>query len=131
MNKITIIGNVASEIKAGATSSGVNYCRFSVAVNRRFTKANGDKETDFFNILCWRGLAETCKNLTKGKKVAIMGECQINKFMAKDGANMQTIEILADDVEFLSPRDKNETEVQPKEDAGVEDTEVSEGDLPF
>ncbi len=133
MNKVFLIGNLSSDVDKKTTASGVSYCRFSIAVNRRFAKTND--EVDFFNILCWRGLADTCaNNLVKGRKVAIVGSIQINKYQAQDGTSRQTIEIQADDVEFLSPRDGSkaagETEVE-EPSAPVEDTTGAEGDLPF
>ena len=133
MNKVFLIGNLSSDVDKKTTASGVSYCRFSIAVNRRFAKTND--EVDFFNILCWRGLADTCaNNLVKGRKVAIVGSIQINKYQAQDGTSRQTVEIQADDVEFLSPRDGSkaagETEME-EPSAPVEDTTVADGDLPF
>lgn len=133
MNKVFLIGNLSSDVDKKTTASGVSYCRFSIAVNRRFAKTND--EVDFFNILCWRGLADTCaNNLAKGRKVAIVGSIQINKYQAQDGTSRQTIEIQADDVEFLSPRDgakaAGETGME-EPSAPVEDTTVADGDLPF
>ena len=127
MNTVFLIGNIASDVEKKQTSTGVVYCRFSMAVNRRFAKTSD--EVDFFNVLCWRGLADTCaNNLAKGKKVAVAGSIQINKYQAQDGTTKQQIEITADDVEFLSQRtgDKQPT---AQDDMGVEDTEV--GSLPF
>ena len=134
MNKVFLIGNLSSDVEKKTTSTGVSYCRFSIAVNRRFAKTND--EVDFFNILCWRGLADTCaNNLVKGRKVAIAGSIQINKYQAQDGTTRQTIEITADDVEFLSPRDgaKATSEAMDSNEpvAPEEDTTVAEGDLPF
>ena len=127
MNKIFLIGNIASDVEKKQTNTGVVYCRFSMAVNRRFAKTSD--EVDFFNILCWRGLADTCaNNLAKGKKVAVAGSIQINKYQAQDGTTKQQIEITADDVEFLSQRtgDKQPT---AQDDMGVEEESV--GELPF
>ncbi len=133
MNKVFLIGNLSTDVDKKETASGVPYCRFSIAVNRRFAKTN--EETDFFNIICWRGLAESCaNNLAKGKKVAIVGSIQINKYQAQDGTNRQTIDIQADDVEFLSPRDggtKAAAESGEEPEAIVEDTTVASGELPF
>ena len=133
MNKEFLIGNLSSDVEKKTTSTGVSYCRFSIAVNRRFAKTSD--EVDFFNILCWRGLADTCaNNLVKGRKVAIAGSIQINKYQAQDGSTRQTIEITADDVEFLSPKDgaKASSDGESNEPvAPEEDTTVAEGDLPF
>ncbi len=134
MNKVFLIGNLSSDVEKKTTSTGVSYCRFSIAVNRRFAKTSD--EVDFFNILCWRGLADTCaNNLVKGRKVAIAGSIQINKYQAQDGTTRQTIEITADDVEFLSPKDGAKASSDGVESnepvAPEEDTTVAEGDLPF
>ena len=134
MNKVFLIGNLSTDVDKKTTASGVSYCRFSIAVNRRFAKTND--EVDFFNILCWRGLADTCaNNLVKGRKVAIAGSIQINKYQAQDGTTRQTIEITADDVEFLSPRDGAKATSEDMDSnepvAPEEDTTVAEGDLPF
>lgn len=135
MNKVFLIGNLSTDVDKKTTASGVSYCRFSIAVNRRFAKTNED--VDFFNILCWRGLADTCaNNLTKGKKVAVVGSIQINKYQGNDGTPRQAIEITADDIEFLTPRDggkladSSEAEGDIPE-AAVEDTTTASGELPF
>ena len=131
MNKVFLIGNLSTDVDSKETATGTPYCRFSIAVNRRFAKSNED--VDFFNIVCWRGLAETCtKNLVKGRKVAIVGAIQINKYQKEDGTSRQTIDIIADDVEFLSPKDgaKAASQDAGEEPAVVEDPTAS-GDLPF
>ena len=68
MNKVILIGNLTRDPESGSTQSGVQFCRFSIAVNRRFSREN--EATDYFNIVCWRALAENCsKLLAKGRKV--------------------------------------------------------------
>jgi len=133
MNKVFLIGNLSTDVDKKETSNGTPYCRFSIAVNRRFAKSN--EETDFFNIICWRALAENCaNNLSKGKKVSIVGSIQINKYQAQDGTNRQTIDIQADEVEFLSPRDGSKAAAEQGDsepEAIVEDTTVAAGELPF
>ena len=136
MNKVFLIGNLSSDIDKKTTSTGVSYCRFSIAVNRRFAKQGDESATDFFNILCWRGLADTCaNNLVKGRKVAVTGSIQINKYQAQDGTSRQSFEIVADDVEFLSPKDGAKAASDGADSnepvAPEEDTTVAEGDLPF
>lgn len=126
MNKIFLIGNISSDVEKKSTSAGVNYCRFSLAVNRRFAKTNED--CDFFSVLCWRGLADTCaQNLSKGKKVAVTGSIQINKYQGNDGTPRLQVEITADDVEFLFARNGEKSQTQEPE--AVE--EEAPGELPF
>lgn len=106
MNKITLIGNLTRDPELRTTPSGVSVCTLSVAVNRRFAKdEKGEPITDFFNVNTWRGLAENCaKYLLKGKKVAVIGEVSVRTYETKDGKFGASLEVQADEVEFLSPR---------------------------
>ena len=102
MNKCILVGNLTRDPELSQTSSGISFCRFSIAVNRGYTNANGERETDFINIVTWRGLAENCgKYLAKGRKVAICGQIQTRSYEDKEGAKRYSTEVVADDVEFL------------------------------
>lgn len=102
MNKCFLIGNLTRDPELVQTQSGVSLCRFGIAVNRNRTNANGERETDFFNITTFRGLADNCaKYLSKGRKVAIMGQIQITNGEDKEGNRRTYVDIVADDVEFL------------------------------
>ncbi len=137
MNKVFLIGNISTDIESSTTQSGVTVARFSLAVSRRFAK-EGQDSTDFFNIVCWRQLADICaKNLAKGRKVAVSGSIQIRKYQAQDGSNRQAVDIIADDVEFLSPRGDSQatentgkTQSAPASQGLVEDASA-DSDLPF
>lgn len=105
MQKFVAIGNLTRDPDYSETSSGVAVCRFSIAVNRRYTTANGERETDFFNVTAWRGLAETvAKYCKKGQKVAVFGTIQIRQYEANDGSTRTSVEVVADEVEFLSSK---------------------------
>lgn len=105
MQKFVAIGNLTRDPDYSETSSGVAVCRFSIAVNRRYTTANGERETDFFNVTAWRGLAETvAKYCKKGQKVAVVGTIQIRQYEANDGSTRTSVEVVADEVEFLSSK---------------------------
>lgn len=106
MNKIHLIGNVVHTPEMRATQSGVNVCKFSVAVNRRFKNPQtGDYDTDFFDVQAWRQLADLCgKFLEKGRKVAVVGSMYARDYEAKDGSKRRTWEVVADEVEFLTPK---------------------------
>lgn len=104
MNKVVLIGNLVRDPEVRATQSGISVCNFTVAVNRRFKKENGEQETDFLNVIAWRQLAELCgKYLAKGRKVAVTGSIQTRTYEAKDGSKRTAWDIVADEVEFLSP----------------------------
>ena len=107
MNKLTIIGNLTRDPELRSTSTGVNVCSFTVAVNRRRTsQAPNQPEADFFRVTAWRQLGENChKFLAKGRKVAVVGPVSVSTYEAKDGSGTRfTLELTADDVEFLSGR---------------------------
>lgn len=99
MNKITLIGNLTANPELRSTPSGVSVCTFTIAVNRRFANADGDRQTDFFRVNAWRGLADTCaRYLEKGKKVAVIGELQARTYIAKDGTTRMSLDVAADEV---------------------------------
>ena len=102
MNKVFLIGNLTRDPEMRSTSTGIPVCNFSIAVNRR-KRADGQQETDFFNIVAWRQLAELCSRyLVKGRKVAVFGSIQTRSYEAQDGSKRTAFDIVADEVEFLS-----------------------------
>ena len=105
MNKITLIGNLTHDPEIRSTQSGVSVCSFTIAVNRKFAQQGGEKITDFFLINAWRGLADTCATyLAKGRKVAVVGELQARTYKVKDGTTRVSLDVSAEDIEFLTPR---------------------------
>lgn len=122
MNKITLIGNLTNEPEKRATPNGTSVTSFTIAVNRR-----GQDKPDFFRINAWRGLADTCaKFLAKGRKVAVVGELQARTYEAKDGKTKVSLDVQADEVEFLSPAEQKQE--KPKTD---EWQDISSKDLPW
>lgn len=128
MNKIILIGNLTNDPDNRATHSGTTVCSFTIAVNRRFAGADGNKVTDFFRISAWRQLGDICgKYLTKGQKVAVVGELQARTYDAKDGTTKLSLEVSADEVEFLSPKEEKKQEEKPVEKWN----DISSDDLPW
>ena len=126
MNRITIIGNLVRDPELRTTPQGKNVCSLDVAVNRR-RKVEGQPEADYFRVNAWNELGVNCsKYLTKGKKVAVTGSVSLSK-REKDGKFYASIEVYAEDVEFLSPKDAEE----PKRDAASGMQEVTTDELPF
>lgn len=116
MNKLTIIGNLTADPELRTTPSGVSVCTFTVAVNRRSGKE--DRQTDFFRVTAWRQLGENCSRfLTKGRKVAVVGEVTARAFEGKDGSLRASLEVTADDVEFLTPRTEGQGYERPQQGA--------------
>ena len=107
MNKLTIIGNLTRDPELRTTSAGINVCDFTVAVNRpaRRDAQSGQPEADFFRVSAWRQLGENCaKFLAKGRKVCVVGPVSVRTYQASDGTTRASLEVTADDVEFLSAR---------------------------
>ena len=104
MNKVIEIGNLTRDPELATTTSGTSVCKMSIAVNRNFTNADGEREADFFNVVAWRTLAENCaKFLSKGKKIAVCGRLQSRSYDDDEGNRRYVTEIVAEDVEFLTP----------------------------
>ena len=104
MNKIFLIGNLTHDPELSETNSGISVCRFSVAVNRRRT-GDGEQQTDFFNVTAWRGLADNVSRFCKkGNKVAVVGSIQIRNYEDNSGQKRTYVDVIADDVEFLTPK---------------------------
>ena len=131
MNKLTIIGNLTADPELRTTRSGVEVCSFTVAVNRR-KQVEGQPEADFFKVSAWRERAQVCsKFLTKGKKVCVVGPVSVSTFTGNDGTTRASLDVIADDVEFLSPR-VSEQVTPPDVDQQTGFQQVSLGDeLPF
>lgn len=106
MNKLTIIGNLTRDPELRTTSAGVSVCDFTVAVNRRKSGNNQQPEADFFRVSAWRQLGENCaKFLHKGSKVCAVGPVSVRTYQTNSGETRASLEVVADDIEFLSPKD--------------------------
>ena len=137
MNKIMLIGNLTRDPELRSTPSGVTVCSFTIAVNRRFAQQGGEKQTDFFRINAWRQLGETCaRYLSKGRKVAVVGELQARTYQGTDGTTRMSLDVSADEVEFLSQRGQDEGGAPaPRQTAAPQDlagfTDIQSDDIPF
>ena len=127
MNKLTIIGNLTHDPETRSTPNGVTVCSFTVAVDRKFKDQSGERTTDFFRVNAWRQLGETCgRYLSKGKKVAVIGELQARTYEAKDGTTRMSLDVQADEIEFLSPKENRD---EPEE--APQFTDIQSEDIPF
>lgn len=127
MNQTIFIGNLTRDPETKMTGSGIPYCRFTLAVKRRFRRGDGQPEADFIPVICWRGLAELCqKYLAKGRKAAVRGSLEVRSYDDKDGIHRTAFEVNADEVEFLS----SGKQAEPTPPPGDGYTEVAGEDLP-
>jgi single-strand DNA-binding protein len=121
------------------TQAGVAVCAFTVAVNRRKQGAEaGQQEADFFRVTTWRQQAENCNRyLAKGRKVGVTGTLTLESYNDKNGLPRHSLEVQADEVEFLTPRSDQTGytpggyEPQQTADAQAGFVEVDNDDLPF
>lgn len=133
MQKFFAIGNLTRDPELSETNSGVAVCRFSIAVNRRRTSAEAEQQTDFFNVTAWRGLADTISRFCKkGNKIAVTGQIQIRTYEDREGAKKTAVDVVAEEVEFLSPKSNDEarTAEEPKKKPALQAFE-DDSDIPF
>lgn len=129
MNRVILIGNIASEIESRTTQSGIQNATFRIAVQRKFKNANGEREADFLPVVCWRQTAEFCtRYLSKGSKVAVEGRIQTRSYDAQDGSKRYVTEIIAESVEAT---EKANTSAQSTANANDGFTEIDYYKLPF
>ncbi len=129
LNRVILIGRLVADPELRYTPSGVPVANFRIAVDRRFTNAAGERETDFINIVAWRQSAEFAANyLGKGRLVAIDGRLQIRQWTTQDGQRRQSAEVVADSIQGLDrPREagaaapEQEAELPPESESGGED----------
>lgn len=130
MNKMILIGNLTKSPEMRATPQGVTVCNFDIAVN---DKRGGQDNTLYFRVSAWRQLGENCaRYLAKGRKVFVSGPLSYRTYQAGDGSTRVQLEITADDVEFLSPREEVGPAYYPATTPTVSDmTPVETDELPF
>ena len=105
MNSLHIIGNICSDVELRTTTSGQEVCTFSVAVNRKKTQQNKEPGADYFRVSAWGDKGRICNQyLSKGKKVSVVGPVTVRAYTNNKGEAMGSLEVKAEDVEFLTPK---------------------------
>ena len=136
MNKVILTGNLSRDPELTTTNGGISVCRFTIAVQRRFQNAEGERDADFLNIVVWRGQAENChKFLKKGSKCGVIGRIQTSSYEGQDGNRRYVTEIVADEIEFLSNKagsgDSNSAEARETTAKVAELEPIDDDTLPF
>ena len=102
MNKVLLTGRLAKEPELRYTQSGTAVATFTLAVNRRFTNQNGEREADFINCVAWQKSAEFVANyFKKGQEMALEGRLQVRSYDGNDGQRRWVTEVIADQIEFV------------------------------
>ena len=131
LNRVVLIGRLVKDPELRYTPNGIAVASFTLAVDRPFTNKDGERETDFINIVVWRKQAENCASyLGKGRLAAVDGRLQLRTY-EQDGQRKYFTEVVADNVQFL---DKGNREERSSDDRSQEygtDVDVGEDDIPF
>lgn len=107
LNRVILIGRLTRDPELRILPNGIPVASFTLAVDRPFTNQQGERDTDFIDIVVWRKQAETVSNhLSKGRLVAVEGRLQVRTYETQDGQKRKVAEVVADTVRFLDrPRD--------------------------
>jgi single-strand DNA-binding protein len=112
-NLVVLSGRITANPELKTTANGVPVCTFSIAVERRY-KQGEEKQTDFINIVAWRGTAEVvAKHFTKGNMIGIEGSIQTRKYQDNNGNNRTLFEVIANNVQFVESKKANENNSTP------------------
>ena len=105
MNKVTLIGRLTKDAELKTTSSGINYCNFIIAVDRKFKDANGNRQADFIACVAWRTTADfISKYFKKGNKIAVVGSIQTRNYEDQSGNKHLVTEVIVDEAEFVESK---------------------------
>lgn len=112
INTSSLTGRLTKDVELKYTPSGVPVGSFTLAVNRNFTKENGEREADFINCVVWRKTAEVMANhLKKGSLIGVTGRLQSRSFEGSSGNRVFVLELIVENFCFLESKE----ETEPKE----------------
>ncbi|UXV48300.1 single-stranded DNA-binding protein [Staphylococcus aureus] len=140
LNRTVLVGRLTKDPELRSTPNGVNVGTFTLAVNRTFTNAQGEREADFINVVVFKKQAENVKNyLSKGSLAGVDGRLQTRNYENKDGQRVFVTEVVADSVQFLEPKNSNQQQNDNYQQQGqaqtgnnpFDNTEEDFSDLPF
>lgn len=138
LNKVILMGRLATEPELKQTQSGISVTSFVLAVERDYKdKETGKRDADFINIVAWRNTADfVSKYFAKGNMAVVSGSLQVREYTDKEGNKRKAIDVIAENVYFGSSKDsshgiQNKSETRSVETSDFEDMDDSEGELPF
>lgn len=134
LNRVILIGRLTKDPEMRFTPNGIPVTTFTLAVNRNFSNKQGERTADFIDIVVWRQLAELCANyLHKGRLVAVEGRLEIQSFETQDGQRRRVARVVAQNVQFLGPRNSGSGGKEgdiPVEEIGAE-VDLEGEEIPF
>jgi len=144
MNKVNLIGRLTKDIEIKYNDANIAFARFTLAVNRSFTNAEGQREADFISCVAWRKTAEVInKNFKKGSEFAITGRIQTGSYDKPNGEKAYTTDVIVEEITFVGKKEERPApeyvgpqEIQPVEENDPfkdfgEEIILSSDDLPF
>lgn len=140
INRAVLVGRLTKDPEFRTTPNGVNVATFTLAVNRTFTNANGEREADFINVVVFRKQADNVNNyLRKGQLAGVDGRIQSRSYENQEDRRIFVTEIVADSVQFLEPKNNNQQNNQPQQRGQApagnnpfdNGTDIDNSDLPF
>lgn len=130
MNKAILMGRLTKEPELKSTQNGISRCSFTLAVERRFKNADGERETDFINCTAWRTTAEfISKYFRKGQRIAVVGSIQVRSYETDAGERRYITEVIAEEAYFADGY--QESNQGQQKTSGNDYFDVDDDDLPF
>lgn len=141
LNRVVLVGRLTKDPEFRTTPSGVEVATFTLAVNRTFTNAQGEREADFINVVVFRKQAKNVNDyLSKGSLAGVDGRVQSRNYENNEGRRVFVTEVVADSVQFLDTKGNNQQNNQPQKQQGQtstkdnpfsNDTDIDNSELPF
>lgn len=136
MNNVSLIGRLTADPELKNSQNGTAYVRFSIAVDRQYSK-DKEKQTDFINIVAWKGTAEfVCKYFTRGQRIGITGRIQTGSYTDQNGNKRSSFDVVANDVGFVERKQSTyigNNDVPDQNDSNTNSLgqALNDEDLPF
>ena len=131
LNKVVLMGRLTRDPELRYTPQNVPVCTITLAVDRDFTRAGEQRETDFIDVVAWRSTAEfICKYFKKGQLIAIQGSIQTRSYEDKNGNKRKAVEVVADQAHFAGPKREQEGGNFAQPGDGFQEI-TADDDLPF
>ena len=135
MNNVSLVGRLTKDVELKQTGSNIAVATGTLAVNRQFKNADGEREVDFINFVAWRKPAEILSSYaSKGSQIGITGRIQTRNYDGNDGKRVYVTEVVAESINLLDSRSSNEQQPPQKKETPFNNSsqmDVSDLDLPF
>lgn len=125
-NKVILIGNIGKDLELKKTQNDTSVTTFPIAIERRYTGKDQEKQTDWVNIVAWRNTAEfICKYFERGKPILIVGSLQTRYWLDPNGQKRYVTEVVADEAQFVSNKSESEPKQSPSQSANFQNSPYS------